>query len=399
MNMHHCINRIVSLIWLSLFISGILIHPGFAESVEKTKTITVIGESQILKDIPGARNSAISDCLLFAVQNAVIDQLPLPLLTEKFQSISSLLSDQRNNFILDYKVLQENKTDKQYRVLVSATVSLDKLQQALTNAGIVSTVEKMPQVLFLIAEQNVGDTDLKYWWQKEKPVEEAVAVASIKEILKSKGFPVIDPQFIPTDFFDNLQLGAALKDAEAIDLGKRLFADVVVVGTAVATEAPNRMGENIRSVKGAINVRVLFTGTGDQLGPIQNSSIAADRDNAAGSRQALSDAGRKTGEQLASQIVSKWEEIQKPTGEITINIKGHNILAHLVEFRNALKNVQGVTNQRTLEIAPDAAVLSVSYQGTSQNLADAVLLQSFKGFGVNIYEITNRNLNIEMISQ
>lgn len=399
MTLHQLIKRIAELTLLLVFASGLIINVGFAASVEKTKTITIIGESQIVKDIAGAKNSAISDCLLFAVQNAVIEQLPLSLLTGKFQSVSSLLSDRRNDFVLDYKVLQESKTDKQYRVLVQATVSLDKLQQALTDAGIMSTVKKMPQVLFLIAEQHAGDIEFSYWWQKEKPASEAISATSIKEVLKSKGFPVIDPQFVPADFFDNLQMNAALTDAEAIDIGKRLFADVVIVGTGVSAETQNRMGENIRSVKGIIDARVLFTETGDSLGPFQNSAIAAEKDIAVGSRQALTDAGRQAGEQLASQILSKWEEIQKPTGEITINIKGRNILAHLVEFRTALKNIPGVTNQRTLEIAPDTALLSASYQGAAKDLADAILLQSFKGFGVNIYEITNRNLNIEFTSQ
>jgi hypothetical protein len=95
-------------------------------------------------------------------------------------------------------------------------------------------------------------------------------------------------------------------------------------------------------------------------------------------------------------LIASWEEMLKPNGDIALNIKGRNILANLNEFRNALKNTAGVTNQRTLEIASDKAVLSVTYQGQSQELADVILLQTFKGFGVNIYEVTAKSLNIEL---
>jgi hypothetical protein len=254
----------------------------------------------------------------------------------------------------------------------------------------------MPQVLFLVSEQRADESSPRYWWQKDRPTADGAFASAVSGVFQSKGIPIVNPKIVPADFLNEMQLSATLSDEEALDLGKRFFADAVVVGTAVAEETANRMGENIRPVKGAVNVRVIFTQTGERHEAVETSATAADQDPAAGSQTALSEAGKQAGEKLAARLIAAWEEMVKPNGEIALNIKGRNILAGLNEFRNALKNTPGVTNQRTLEIAPDKAVLSVSYQGKSQDLADAILLQTFKGFGVNIYEVTAKNLNIEL---
>lgn len=378
------------------FASGLIAGGPSSAAADKTKAVIAMGESQIKPNLTSAREAAVTDGLKAAVENAAISEIPLPLLTEKFQSVGNLLADRKDEFVQDYKVLQESKTDAIYRILVQATISMDKLQEALAAAGITATIEKMPQVLFLVSEQKAGETSIQFWWQKDRPAAAEASVAAIKEVFQSKGIPVINPLLAQGDFLTEPPLSATLTEDEAITLGKKFFADAVVVGSAIAEETSNRMGENIRPVKGEINVRVIFTQTGEKSVPIEASATAAEKTPASGSQTALSEAGKQAGEKLASRILSAWEEIQKPNGEIALNIKGRNILANLNEFRNALKNTAGVTNQKTLEIAPDKAVLSVFYQGTSQELADAILILTFKGFGVNIYEVTARNLNIEL---
>ncbi len=367
-----------------------------AAAADKTKAVIAIGESQVKSNLAGAREAAVADGIKSAVEAAAISELPLPLLSEKFDAVSKLLADRKDEFIQDYKVLQESKTEGIYRVLVQATISIEKLQQAMAAAGVTASIEKMPQVLLLVSEQRPGEPSVRYWWQKDRPVSDEASVSAIKEALQSKGIPVINPQLVPADFLNELQIPAALSDNDAMELGRRFFADAVVVGTAVAEETSNRMGENIRPVRGVLNIRVIFIQTGEKGELIESSATAADKDPAAGIQASLSDAGKQAGEKLAVQMIAAWEEMLKPNGEIILNIKGRNILTNLNEFRNALKNTAGISNQRTLEIASDKAVLSVTYQGKSQELADAILVQSFRGFGVNIYEVTAKNLNIEM---
>lgn len=388
--------RTAALISAGLFIFILIAGILPVAAADKTKAVIAIGESQIKSNLAGAREAAVADGLKSAVEAAAISELPLPLLTEKFDAVSNLLADRKDEFIQDYKVLQESKTEGIYRVLVQATISIEKLQQAMAAAGVAASIEKMPQVLLLVSEQRPGEPSVRYWWQKDRPVSDEASFSAIKEALQSKGIPVINPQLVPADFLNELQIPAALSDNDAMELGRRFFADAVVVGTAIAQETSNRMGENIRPVRGVFNVHVIFIQTGEKGELIESSATAADKDPAAGIQTSLSEAGKQAGDKLAVQMIAAWEEMLKPNGEIILNINGKNILTNLNEFRNALKNTAGISNQRTLEIASDKAVLSVTYQGKSQELADAILVQSFRGFGVNIYEVAARSLNIEM---
>lgn len=375
-------------------------QPCHAKPSGDKNVVLVMGDSRIYTDVLAARSAAVSQCLLTAVEKTAIEMIPFTGLTEKFQIISDLLSSQRNKFISDYKVLKEINTDKYYRVLVQVSVSTLKLEEELANAGIVLSPENLPKILFLIAEQQADDISLQYWWRKEKSFFQTdAAVTSMKRIFAEKKFSVIDDEMVPYGLFEDLGLDAELTDGQAVELGKRVNADVVIVGNAIASEMSNRMGENILTFKATVRARGLLTESGEQIALATNSETNVNRDIAAGSRQALADAGFQTGIQLASQILSKWQERMEKTGEITLTITGTDILPYLVLFRNELKKIEGVTSQQTLEMTPDEAVLLVKYDGSSEDLAGALLLKTFEPFGINIYELSENALSIQLVAK
>lgn len=378
----------------------LFVQPCQAMPAADKNVVLVMGDSRIYTDVLAARSAAVAQCLLSAVEKTAIERIPFTGLTEKFEIISGLLSSHRNKFISDYKVLKEINTDKYYRVLVQVTVSTLKLEEELANAGIILSPENLPKILFLIAEQQADDLSLQYWWRKEKSIFQSnAAVNSMKKIFAEKKFTVVDDEMIPYGLFEDLGLNAGLTDEQAVELGKRVNADLVIVGNAIASEMSNRMGEHIRTFKATVTVRGLLTESGDQVARTAHSEINANRDIATGSRQALSDAGFQTGNQMASQVLSKWRERMEKTEGITLTIKGTDILPYLVLFRNGLKKIEGVTSQQTLEMTPDEAVLMVKYDGASRNLADALLMKTFDPFGINIYELSKNTLHIELFAK
>ncbi len=395
---HHFRRTCLGAALCTIFFTGILLQPLSAAGM--TRVIPVIGGSRIYTDLPSAKNAAVAECLLSAVETAALDLLPVQRLEENFPAVSDMLSSRRNEFIRDYKILREVKTENHFRVLVQVTVDLDRLAEGLSSAGAAVTPEEMPRILFLISEKDADDISFQYWWRKGKPLFMSDSAARpMKRILYEKGFGVIDPEQISSDFFDDLKLNAVLTDNEAVLLGLRLNADVVICGRAVAEETSNRMGEDIRSFKSTLDVNAIVTATGERIAPIRTSAIAADRDASLGSRQALSDAGEQAGIILASRILSKWHALKETAGEIRLNIRGAEGLPALVAFRNALKDIPGVTAQQTIEMTPDSAVLSVQYRYTPQTLADALVLKTFTDFGINIYEIGEDFLSIEFVSR
>ena len=378
----------------------LFVQPCLAEPSGDQDVFLVMGESRIYTDVLAARSAAVSQCLLSAVEKKAIEMIPFAGLTENFESVSDLISGRRDKFISDYKVLKEVSTEKNYRVLVQVTVSSLKLEEALAHAGILLSPENLPKIIFLIAEQRADDISLQYWWREEKSFFQTdAAVSAMKKIFTEKRFSVINDEVIPFGLLGDMGLNAELTDAQAIEIGKRVNADLVIVGNAIAAEMSNRMGDNIMTFKATVTTKALLTGSGEQIAQAMNSETNVNRDIAAGSNQALTDAGFQTGTALTSQILPKWRERLEKAGEITLTIHGTDILPFLVVFRNELKSIEKVNSQQTLEMTPDEAILMINYDGTSQNLADALLMKTFDSFSINIYESSENTLNIELVAK
>ncbi len=362
--------------------------------------VLVMGDSRIYTDVMAARSAAVSQCLTSAVQETAIGMIPFSVLAEKYETISDLLTSHRDQVISDYKVLKEIHTEKHYRVLVQVAISAVKLKEVLANAGIVISAENLPEILFLITEKQADDIAPRYWWREVKSLFQTdAAIRSMKTIFAEKGFPVIDDEMVPYGLFEDMALTSELTEEQALELGKRLNADIVIIGTAFAAEMSNRMGEDILTLKATVAAQGWLTETGEPIGRTTYSETKVSKNIAVGSSEALSDAGIQAGLDLTSQIMTEWHARMTKTDEITLTITGSDILPYLVLFRNKLKTIEGVTRQQTLEMTPDEAVLLVQYDKPSQELADALLRKTFEPFGINIYEISHNTLHIELVAR
>jgi hypothetical protein len=160
------------------------------------------------------------------------------------------------------------------------------------------------------------------------------------------------------------------------------------------------MGERTRTVEATVTARGISVETGEPIANTMKTQTGISQDALAGSRQSLSMAGEQAALALAGQILSKWQKLIDNKEQITLRIQGRDILPYLVVFRNALGKIDGVTRQQNIEMTPDAAVIQVQFDGgTSQDLADALLVKTFDTFGINIFEVSETTLSIELVAK
>lgn len=379
-----------------------------------TKTVLVIGTGKIYSNnVAVARNLAISNSLVSAIKTVAKDFLPLESLVQNFQVINEILYSNTEEFVQGYKVLTEALSGNTYRVMVQATVSIDKVQQQLSIAGIMIGKKSMPLVLFFIAEQSTEDSLPKYWWGEDIPTVKSAAESGMAGVIMKKGFLIIDygelaqnlrneilnlePELDHQEADETLSLELALDHREAVELGIRVNADVVIVGKSIASKAPNIMGKNIKSFKGTVTVRAFRTDTGEEIASASQTAVSANVDEVAGGRAALSEAGALAGKDLSLQILEEWQkEIKKPVN-IELVVEGTVNFANFVQFRKALNDISGVNRIQLEEMRLDEAVLSVDFRGNAKELADALMLKAFNSFGINIYEVSQHRLRIEII--
>ncbi|MCG2755440.1 MAG: hypothetical protein L6247_07740, partial [Desulfobacteraceae bacterium] len=123
------------ILFLLLMLSG-SVQAG--EQLHATHSVVlVIGTGKIYSDnVVAARNQAISNSLVSAIENVAKDFLPFESLVQNFKVINEILYSNTEEFVQGYKVLTDALAGDVYRVMVQATVSIDKVQQKLSIAGI-----------------------------------------------------------------------------------------------------------------------------------------------------------------------------------------------------------------------------------------------------------------------
>jgi hypothetical protein len=387
--------RRLSIVVLLILAMG---SPAWAQAANKgIQTVHVIGTSQIQgDDMSASREKAIADGLVVAVSRVLFDVVPQETVVGNFQLLSERVFSKTDEFVRNYKVLTESTHGQLHRVVVQATVSIRRLKGTLKKIGVHIGKRPYPRVLFCVAEKLVNDLSFEYWWSTEPSWKSGVSEESMRQILKDKGFVLVAPR-------SNVVSGSLppeLSVPEAVSLAQQLKAEVVILGQAEAQEAPSTMAGTIRSFKGTLMAQAIRVDTGEQIAQTQRSALAASEEPYAGSREALRNAAGLSGEDLALQIAEAWFSSQSGLSRTELIIEGvGGKIASFVKFRGALGTMSGVDNLQLKEMMPDAAVLLVDYQGTTRALADALLLQNFDTFGLNISAIETNKIRLQLVSQ
>ncbi len=371
-----------------------------AQESATTKTFVVVGTATLHGDnVAAAREKAIADSLVTAVALMTQELLKVDSLVDNFSQLNELLFDQTSTFIQGYKVLTEAGQDKSYRVIVQATVSGKKISKKLTDAGILRASTTLPSVLFLIAEQKLEQESPMFWWSPVGSSFISISEAVMVERLREAGFTIINHRGARNRslvYWDDINK-PDLSDLEAAELGAALKADVIVLGTSLATTSTNIMGSAMRSFNGTVTLRALRSDGAEPMLNLTRTAVAVNEDDAVGGREALVDAGAMAGPALAEELKIAWQKQAGRPSVVEVVIIGTNQLAHYVKFRKTLNTISGVEGIRVKEIKPNEATLLVEYAGKTQDLASALMQQNFESFGINIFEVTPKNLKVELI--
>jgi hypothetical protein len=377
------------------------INPAQAQDSATTKTFVVVGTAALRGgNVSAAREKAISDGLVTAVALMTKEILKVESLVDNFSQLNELLFDKTDTYIQGYKVLTEAGQDKSYRVIVQATVSGKKISKKLTDAGILRATTSLPRVLFLIAEQNIEQESPRFWWSPSGSNYISIAEAVMAERLQEAGFTIVNHRGArnrPLVNWDDINK-PDLTDLEAAEIGAALKADVIVLGTSLASPSTNIMGSAMRSFNGTVTLRTLRSNSAEPLLNLTRTAVAVSEDDAVGGKEALADAGDMAGPALAEELILAWQKQAGRPSVIEVVILGTNQLAHYVRFRKTLNTISGVEGIRVKEIKPNEATLLVEYIGKPQDLAAALMQQNFESFGINIFEVTPENLKVQLIS-
>ncbi|MFQ5598543.1 MAG: hypothetical protein ACE5GK_10890 [Nitrospiria bacterium] len=169
-------------------------------------------------------------------------------------------------------------------------------------------------MMFMIAEQNVGQEIFIFWWGlfsreidfKAQAVDLSVGENILKETFLNEGFDVIDVSKVS----DQIKVSKAYKIADltqdaAIKLGKDVGADVVVKGKVIAKAGPKNPGSHVGTYIADMTVTAFRVKDGLVLGAGRGHGTARHISEITGGSQAIERAAQKTSEKLIEQINKK----------------------------------------------------------------------------------------------
>jgi hypothetical protein len=390
---HYRVNQWISaiVVLVSLVVAA---ADGFGAENPSVKQVNVLGTSVIhQKNLADGKQNAVDDALAAAVGRVVMEMLTGETVVRRFQLINDNILNQHDNYIKNYRVLTESISGTTIRALVQADVVTDRLSRDLSRLGLALSGAVYPRILFMIAEKKVTDGDTIYWWGPKTLKGRTICEGAMVTTLQAAGFEIVDPPALN----EALGLDVNLAQADMLALGARLGADVLVSGIGVATNATNTMGGPIQAevVAQAFNVK-----TGQLLGRTRQKAINSDQDVSVKEREALAGAGALAGDDLARQVMAAWQQTQDSSTVIDVAVEGTSgQIASFVKLRTTISSLSGVKELKMKEMAADKALMAVRYQGTARSMADALLLKTFSGFGIDIYDVTPEAIRIRLVNK
>jgi hypothetical protein len=400
--------RTVSLLFTAAAMAAI-ISLSFADNgIAQTsiQKVLAFGSSPVHKnDIQKSREKALSDSLVSAVETVALGLFSAEQLTQHFTQLNEMLAGKTKRFVVTYKLLSEAISGNSYRVLVEADISTADLKKQLE--GLVpekAPDRNLPSVMLFVTEQNTGESTPKYWWADNFEPFHSLAGNGIAKAMKERNYRIIEhPGTI-----SGIEIDTAVSETvnrpdidlyEAIHIAQRYNAEVIILGKAEANPSLNTMGDSIRSFTAMVSVRAFRTDTSREIAKVERTAVAMNTDDIAGGTDALSTSGYLAGEDLATRISLAWANENKPESAVEIIVGGIQNLGNFVMFRRALAELPGVNSFQIREMKSDEAVIRVDCEKSAQELADAMMLKTFEAFGINLYDVSENQLRIELVSK
>ena len=370
---------------------------GYGATNPVVRQLNVLGTAVVHdKNLADGRQNAVNDALVAAVGQVVLEMLTGETVVRRFQLINDSILNERNNYIQNYRVLTESVSGNTVRTLVQVDVAVDRVSRDLSRMGLALADAVYPRILFMVAEKNVGDAGFTYWWGDQRRPGRSISEGAMAASLQATGFEVVDRP----DLSSPLGLPLNAPDSDLVALAAKVGADVLIVGSGSAVAAPNTMGGDIKAFEAMVEARAFNVKTGQLIGRTRQKSVVSGQDDVMGGRDALSGGGTLAGDALARQVMAAWQQDQDRSAVIEVTVEGTGgHIASFVRLRTTISSLSGVKELKMEEMSADRAAMAVSYQGSTRSLADALLLKTFNGFGIDIFEVTPEAIRIRLVHQ
>lgn len=378
-------------LFLVLFLMAPLAAPASGEG--KVTTIEADGTGAIVNNNKAlGRDSAIRDALRKAVEQAVGTFISSETIVKNYQVLSDSIYSKSQGYIQNYDIYYEDARDDLYRVKIRANVSVGNIQNDLQALGLLMARMNMPRIMVLIAEQNVGESHLSYYWQG---ADLSVTENVIHEKFLKDGFTFVDR----TPLSGKIRIVKDnISDSEAASMGRQVDAELVILGKAFAKYASNIAGTAMKSFQANMTAKAVRVDTGMVIASASGHGAAVHIDDITGGSNALQKAAESVADSLKSQIIAKWQSEVSSTALVSLTVRGLKSYSDFILLKDALKTeARGVHEVFLRKMESGTAKMDLQIEGSALSLADELATAKFQGFSLEITNVSQNSLEANMV--
>ena len=166
----------------------------------------------------------------------------------------------------------------------------------------------MPQVLVMVSEQNVGQTEGGWWSKTGAAISLDVVDNTIFSVWSAKGV-----KFVIVKCSKVSSRGAAASGDIGNDIAKEFGslcgADIVIVGRAIASDISNTYpGSKLRTLQANTSIRAINVNNAEMLAAVTTAKSASHLNAVTGGTKALELVAKSAAEQLLTQVLDRWSK-------------------------------------------------------------------------------------------
>jgi len=367
---------------------------------QESKTVTAEGVAVITGgNVDIARDAAIQDAQTRAVEQAIGTLIDSQTQVENYQVISDKILSQIKGYIKRYNIVNEAREENLLRVTITAEVSLGQLNDDLSAIGILMGQMHKPRTMTLVAEQNIGQEWVAWWWGgiHGQQADMGVIDNTLMDKFTEKGFEMIDHQAAAQELKVTPAYNVQdLSVQQAKTLGSQVHAEVVITGKGLAKLYGN-VGGGLKSVQADLTLRAVRIDTGQVLATATTHAAAVHINEITAGNEALRKAAAEAADQLTGRILAQYSREAGGTRSINITVNGLS-KTQFVRFKDVLKSqVRGIKDLHERSFQNGIAKISVDSKSSAQNLSDELSLKDFGSFSVEVTGSTANSLELRVL--
>ncbi len=332
-----------------------------ANSFAEDKTIQAEGVSSISKGdaIRQAQRSAVEEAVGIFIQSQTE--------VENFELKKDKIFSRTEGYIKRFSVLKESKSGGLFKIVIDATVSLDKIKDDLIAMKILLASMEHPKLMVLIEED----------YKRMENLGMGIASTEMASLLGAKGFELVDKSQVDAIMNNNQARQALAGNAKAAKaLGLKFGAQYVVVGKAVAQDAGEAYpGSGLKSIQASMQLKVIQTQTGLVLGSVVKTGVSAHISALSGATAAIQMCAQKAvDEYLVNAITNSFQEYLNNGTPLKLHVTGVDSFQKSMMVIEAIEKSERVASSKKEGWNKTGGILELSllYKGTSEELAQVI---------------------------